>query len=232
MYNKLENVNYDYLKEIEDKIKNKDSLSREELFYFLEYVIWDVRNKIYDEDHPYFEYKCDLAQSMICYYLNDIKVVNYPCSTNNTIYSSVMGHSFVVATFKVDGKDVNYLIDPTYIQFFKKEDCNESKYVVINGYIVVTPSPGYFIKIEDTARVGLFNYYGFDVLDEELARIYGNSFYNTRSMKRVKTFDELSGSYYINSFLKNGNEKLSKSLKELDDNGMIINIMQLRKKTK
>lgn len=222
MYNKIDNINYGYLREIEDKIRNRESISKEEAFYFLEYVVYDVRNKIYDEEHPNFESKCDLAQSIICYYLNDIGVVNYPCLTNNTIYSSVVGHSYVVATFNVEGKDVNYLIDPTYVQFFKKEDCNESKYVVINGYIVITPSPGYFIKAEDFARISLFNYYGFDALDEELARIYGNSFYNTMTMKKDKKFEELSGDFYINSFLKNGKEKLSKSAQDIVQNGYYV----------
>ena len=224
MYNKIENINFNYLREIEDKIRNKESISKEEIFYFLEYVVYDVRNKIYDEVHPNFESKCDLAQSIVCYYLNDIGVVNYPCLTNNTIYSSAVGHSYVVATFNVEGQEVNYLIDPTYVQFFKKEDCNESKYIVINEYIVVTPSPGYFIKAEDTARISWFNYYGFDVLDEDLARIYGNSFYNTRAMKKDKKFEELSGDFYINSFLKNGKEKLSKTVDEIVQNGYYISL--------
>ena len=59
MYNEVENILYDYLKEIENKIKNKDIISEDELFYFLECIVSDVRSKIYDEEHPYFEFKCD-----------------------------------------------------------------------------------------------------------------------------------------------------------------------------
>ena len=53
-------------------------------------------------------------------------------------------------------------------------------------------------------------------MNEELAKIYGNSFYNTRTMRRDKKIDSLSGDYYINSFIKNGNEKLSKTREELN----------------
>ena len=59
-------------------------------------------------------------------------------------------------------------------------------------------------------------------MDEELARIYGNSFYNTRTMKKNRKFEELSGDYYINSFIKNGRDILSKSKNELLDNGYYI----------
>ena len=226
MYNEVENSLYYYLKEIENKIKNKDVISEDELFYFLECIVSEVRSKIYDEKYPNFEFKCDLAQSIICHYLNEIGVINYPCSTNNTIYSNCIGHSFVVAVFNVAGIEVKYLIDPTYIQFFKKENCNVDNYITINGYIVKTPDPGFFIKNRDTARIDFFNYYGFDVLDEELARIYGNSFYNTRVMKKDKKLEELSGDYYITSFIKNGKEKLSKDIADLVDNGYYIDFRQ------
>ena len=63
-----------------------------------------------------------------------------------------------------------------------------------------------------------------------MARIYGNSFYNTRTMRMDISFDELKGSTYINSFLK-GNEKLSTSREELISNGKYINL-DIKKITK
>ena len=227
---KLEKIDYNYLSFIEEKIRKKESISREELTYFLDVMVSIVRNKIYDEEHPNFEFKCDLAQSIICYYLNDMGVINYPCSTIKTIYSSAVGHNFIVAVFNIDGKEVNYLIDPTYIQFFKEENCNDKKYTDINGYIVETPDPGYFIDKKDMEMIGKFNYYGFGELNEELAKIYGNSFYNTRTMRRDKKIDSLSGDYYINSFIKNGNEKLSKTREELINDGYYIDFNRGRAK--
>ncbi len=222
MYNVVENVNYSYLLEIEYRIKNRQHVTEDELFYFLDCIVSQVRSKIVDDEHPNFEFRCDLAQSIICHYLNDINVSNYPCSTNNTIYSSCIGHSFIVAVFTIDGEEKKYLIDPTYLQFFKKENCSADNYVTINGYVVKTPDPGYFIDINDRARIDFFNFYGFDILDDRLAEIYGNSFYNTKTMGRTKRFEKLSGDYYIGSFFKNGKDRLSKSKEELTENGYYI----------
>ena len=120
-----------------------------------------VRSKLYDEGHSYFEYRCDLAKSIISYYLEGLGVTYYPNITNKSISEMAVGHSFVVATFNINGREVNYLIDPTYIQFFKNENCNDLNYIMMNDFIVKIPDPGYFIKEEDRDRVNKFNYYGF-----------------------------------------------------------------------
>lgn len=220
-------IDYKYLKEIENKIKNKISVTYDEIDYFLKSIIYLIRDKVRDNEHPYFEYKCDLVQSIICHYLNELNVTNFPNATNKSILDNVVGHSFVVATFKVDNRDVDYLIDPTYIQFFKKENIKDGNYIIINGYIVKTPDPGYFIKKEDIDKINLFNENGFSILDEDIARIYGNSFYNTRTMKKDKTFEELKGYVYINSFLK-GKERLSKSKLELEKDGYLFGIPNVK----
>ena len=43
-----------------------------------------------------FSYKCDLAQSIIFYYLDSIGVNVNPVNTNEVI-NGVVGHSFVIA---------------------------------------------------------------------------------------------------------------------------------------
>ena len=229
MLKSIGNIDYDYLKEIENNIKNNISISIQDITYFLECIVYITRIKIMDDD-SYLDFKCDLAQSIICHYLDDLNVTYFPNVTYKAITNTVIGHSFVVATFKVSGKEINYLIDPTYIQFFKSENCTEKKFVVFNGIVIKTPDPGYFIKYEDRKFINDFNYNGFGILNENLARIYGNSFYNTRTMRMDISFDELKGSTYINSFLK-GNEKLSTSREELISNGKYINL-DIKKITK
>ena len=226
----MNSIDYKYLREIENKIKNKQSIVKEELSYFLTGLVYDVRSKIWDEKHPDFEFKCDLAQSIISYYLNDIGIVNYPYSTKTTFCKSISGHSFIVATFNVNGKNINYLIDPTYIQFFNDKDCSEDNYYYADsrGVYVKTPAAGYFVRKEIIGedafkRIISFRDKGFDVLDEELAKIYGDSFYNTRPMKKNKKIDSLPGYYYINSLLEGGIEKLSKTKEELIRDGYYIN---------
>ncbi len=228
MIKEIIDIDDDYLIKIEDEIKKGVSLNTEEVNYFLQCLMYLVRMKIFSND-CYFEFKCDLAQSIICHYLNDLNVTNYPNMTINAIGTYITGHSFVVATFLVDGRMVNYLLDPTYIQFFRKENISDDKYIVFNGVVIRTPDPGYFIKNEDKAIIDELNYNGFGVLTNDLARAYGNSFYNTKTMVHDKMFQEIGGDIYINAFLK-GRENLSKSRDELMSSGMYIFLEDYKKK--
>lgn len=214
------NFDIDYFKMIEDKIFGKTSVTYEEIDYYLSYVVYSVREKIFDNSN-YFVNKCDLAQSIICHYFNSIGVINYPNMTLNAITDYIIGHSFVVATFNVMNENVNYLIDPTYIQFFKSENCSPDRYVMFNNYIIRTPDPGYYIKEGDRDIINKFNYCGYGVLNEELAKIYGDSFYNTKTMVMDKEYREMNGFVYINSFLK-GREKLSKTVDDLVRDGYYL----------
>ncbi len=225
----MNNINYSYINKLENMIKNKENITREELFYFLKNVVIGVRDRIFDNEHPNFEFKCDLAQSIICYYLDDLGIINYPYSTNKTFCKSISGHSFVIAVFNVNGRNVNYLIDPTYIQFFNEKDCSDNCYYYIedSGVYVKMPSAGYFVRKEIIGekhykRIINFKNNGFDVFDEELAKIYGDSFYNTRPMKKNKKIDSLPGYYYINSLIEGGMERLSKTREELIDGGYYL----------
>lgn len=220
MLKKLDCFDIDAFRKIEYKISKNMPITNEELDYFLGYVVYITRSKIFSGSE-YFENKCDLAQSIICHYFNDIGVINHPNMTINSITDYIIGHSFVVATFNILGNMTNYLIDPTYIQFFKKENCNINRYIGINGFFVRTPDPGYYIKEEDRSFINEFNYYGFGELTDRLAKVYGDSFYNTMTMVDNMDFKEISGFVYINSFLK-GKEKLSIAKAELIDNGYYL----------
>lgn len=213
-------IDINYFKDIESKILRNISVTNEEINYFLSYIVYCVRTNIFSGD-DYFTNKCDIAQSILCHYFTGIGVVNYPNMTLNAITDYIVGHSFVVATFNVLGKDVNYLIDPTYIQFFKSENCSPDRYVMFNNYIIRTPDPGYYIKEGDRDIINKFNYCGYGVLNEELAKIYGDSFYNTKTMVMDKEYREMNGFVYINSFLK-GREKLSKTVDDLVRDGYYL----------
>lgn len=215
MVNIINNIDFNFLNAIKNKIMNEKTLSADEINYFLECLVYETRRLIYDGD-IYFSYKCDKAQKIICDYLNDFGIVNYPNNTDYAITNYIVGHNFVVATFDVDNSNVNYLIDPTYIQFFKKENCSLKSYYKCDNFIIKTPDPGYFIKESDIDYINNFNYYGFGILDDRLAKIYGDSFYNTKTMSTDMSFKEIDGKIYINSFLKS-NCKLVKR-KNLEKN--------------
>ena len=57
MLKSIGNIDYDYLKEIENNIKNNISISIQDITYFLECIVYITRIKIMDDD-PYLDFKC------------------------------------------------------------------------------------------------------------------------------------------------------------------------------
>lgn len=212
----------DVIENIENKIKNNELVTKEELDMLLCYLCMQVRLKFTDDLENYgFEYKCDTAQAIIYYYLNDLGVIAHPCSTISSITTEIVGHSFITAKFNTTSGPTNVLIDPTYRQFLISDNCSENNYIEYNGRILKTPSPGYFIKDEDKNKLKEFLYKGYNELTIDFARIYGDSFFNTKP-GYSKSFNSIPGQVYINSFLK-GNERLSMSEDELNNMGFLIN---------
>ena len=207
------------IKEIEKKVESNTPLSIEEVNLFLDNICYLTRCKFTSDFENYsFEFKCDTAQAIITHYLNDLGVETHPCMTQNVITNDIVGHSFLVARLNVMGMLIPYLIDPTYRQFFTSEKNN---YLTNNGMILRTPDPGYFIKDEDKEEVERLLIDGYHILDENMARIYGDSFYNTKTGYTTKEFKSINGNIYINSFTK-GHEPLSKTKEEIENEDLRI----------
>ena len=172
--------------------------------------------------------KCDTVQSMIVSYLNRLGVTTHPCATQNVITNGITGHSFLTAEFNSDKK--TYLIDPTYQQFLLKENCNESKFFHHQGITLLKPDPGYYVKEEDYPLLTSFVNNGFGELTPELAKMYGDSFYNTKqgTLEIDKSFKTISGNIYINSFNK-GKENLSKDDETLKVEELFIELKSIEK---
>lgn len=227
----INNVNEEKISEIEYKIINNISISKEEIKYLLDYIIYLTRYKI-NSNLDNYENKCDLSQSMIYYYFQQLNCNIYPCMTQNVITSNIIGHSFLVISLLVDDKIENYLLDPTYIQFFTKEKCNNNKYFLNPNppyNILITPDPGYFIKQEDLLIINNLINQGYETLTEDIARIYGDSFYNTKTGELEKNFKSIPGNIYINAFLK-GKESISKTITELEESNLLIEPIYTDKK--
>lgn len=214
--NKLE-INYDFISNIEKNIEENIPLTKEETNYFLDYLVYATRTKLTNDlDNYSFEWKCDTAISIIGNYLNSLNVQYNVCDSQKVITQGITGHTFMIVKLNTEDGIINYLVDPTYRQFFIKDNCTKEKYVLINGMYIITPSPGYFIKNEDKNIIKTFLQKGYSVLDHNIARIYGDSFYNTKVGMNDTPFRSIPGSIYINSFLK-GNSTLSKTEDELQD---------------
>lgn len=221
---KTVNIDPQIIEILEQKVLSKEPLTEEEINIFLDYICYETRCKFTSDINNFsFQFKCDKAQAIITHYLNSLKVEVHPCMTQNVITEDIEGHSFLIAIFNVNGINTPYLVDPTYRQFFIDD---KKDYILYNSKILRTPSPGYFIKEEDKTEIQKLLINGYHLLDENIARIYGDSFYNTKTGYKRREFQSISGNIYINSFIK-GHEPLSTSPEELENEGL-----SLKRKTK
>ena len=216
-------IDYDHLKEIEQKIKRKDSLTLEEATYFLDFVVYTTRCKVVKDFNETFEYKCDLAQSIMTYYLKGLGVETSPNATQESISSGIEGHNFNVVKLKVENEDKYFIVDATYRQFFLKENCQDSKFFIHNGIILISAHPGYFIKEEDYPLVENFLEHGYMEMTEKNAKVYGDSFFKTKTGIKKEDIPsyQLPGSAYMKLFLR-GKVALSKTEEELKNDNLLI----------
>lgn len=216
----INDINAVYYAEIENKIINKQSLSQKEVNDFLDIINYIVRLKINPNLNNY-DNKCDLAVSTLYHYFKKLNCSVFSSTTQTSITNSIIGHSFFTLQLFVDGEIKNYLIDPTYIQFFKKDKCTNDNYYISTMYkdiILITPDPGFFIKEEMKNLCAFLLNHGHMELTEESARMYGDSFYNTKTGVSYsnKVYQTIPGSVYINAFMK-GSESVSKTEEELEE---------------
>ena len=235
---KVMQFNINDLQEDNDKIMQLEQLSKsntklidEDIEMLLRNLSFLVRKKIADyEGFDMREYlyssKCDLAQSMICYYLNKLGISVNPVNTNEII-PGVCGHSFVIARFESTNGEKIFLIDPTYIQFFDEENCDINKFVIIDGKVCIAPSPGFFV-IEDGSEKKIMPLLtdGYIEFTEEVAKIYGDSFFRTKQGTLLSQINNnrASGSNYI-AWFQHYTSSLSKKEKELEDMDLLINLI-------
>ena len=221
----INNIDIMYLSIIEQKINSKESITNEEVTTLLDTINYIVRYKI-NPNLDNYDYKCDLAQSILYHYLKKLNCNPHTCMTQNVITNNIIGHSFITIQIIVDNKIKTYLIDPTYIQFFKKDKCTKDNYFIsqqYNNYILLTPDPGYFINKSMNNEINFLLNHGYIELTEQTARIYGDSFLNTKTGININllNYQTIPGEIYINSFLK-GNEPISKTEEELINMNLYI----------
>jgi len=218
------NFDKNYISLIENKILFDEFLSFEETKYFLDYLIFEIKKRINNNNI----YDSKIVQAIISHYLNDLKCPNFPNQTNEVITNNIIGHSFISLILKVENQLKAFLIDPLYINFFTKERCNSDFYYIYKNLILRTPDPGFFIKKDDLNIVKPFLANGYGELNENFARIYGDSFLNTKNTVLISEGENktINGKYYINSFLKTSKFPLIKTKEELENDNLLIKPVQ------
>lgn len=227
-------IDINYYAEIEKKISRGEAITENEADNFWRIIMYLTRKNI-DPSLKNYDNKCDLSQSIIGHYLKTINCPVKHCSTLKTISPTAIGHNFSVATINVEGEQKPYLLDATYIQFFKRKNCGSDKYIMHSNYpgrVLVTPDPGYFIKEDDQDAADFLLRYGYIELTPEYAKMYGDSFYNTKQGidPNPLGYKEMPASIYMKMFLR-GEEPLSTNKEKLMYNGLNIRPFNEQKRT-
>lgn len=223
-----EEIDQKRIREIEDQCRKGVPLNIEDVNLLLTNLSYQVRKKIAEHEgidmkEYSYPYKCDLAQSMIYYYLNEINIKVNPVNTNEVI-NGVSGHSLTIASINTIEGEKQFLVDPTYLQFFTKENCDPNKFVIINDMVCISPDPGYYVvrnNNENLIMPLLTN--GFIEFSEDVAKAYGDSFFQTQQGINPNQIDHnvASGSSYIKWF-NHTTSNLSKSEEELTNMNLLF----------
>ncbi len=228
--NIMENADLDIIKDIEIKCKNNESLTDDEVLYFLSYISYKVRyllakskNEVIESYN--FSGDCTNAQAILKYYFDDLSLKAIPVQTNR-IFFNVLQHSFIIVYLLQNGDLTPYIVDPTYNQFFDISKCLASRYVFKDDFVIQTPDPGYFILKSDEESqeiIKKFLKFGFMKLDNDNACVYGDSFYFTQIGLPKKTYNVLSSlkGLYVKFFLQS-NFEVSKDRHFLKKNNLLL----------
>ncbi len=157
--------------------------------------------------------KCDLVRNKLGKILKktDLAADIVYLETQDILGNDVVGHSILVVILE----DNIYLVDPTYSQFFLKENCHLSKYLINSErkLVLLAPDPGYYYlnNKEDIFVAERLLEKGYIKLNDHIAKTYFDSFYKTRRgnggyMELTNTSGKINGNIYIKSILK-ANEK-------------------------
>lgn len=229
---KLKSIGFEDLNNSINNLHNSE-ISEIEMQTILDFIISNARMLInrlnIDVKEDPLTNKCDLMQAMVGQALEKLGINVTKIETQKTISDEVEGHSFLIANFPKK----SYIVDPTYRQFFLKDNCTESKYFIKDNMILIAPHPGYYyVKNPKDVKIATSIIEdGYIELTEKTAKVYGDSFYTTHrgySNNFNKTYTtNVSGNVYVNSFLK-CNSNYSMTPEDLYKSGLEIDLPEDR----
>ncbi len=227
--NEYETIDEEKINSIESNLLSNNSITSEDANYLLGVLCYKIRKMFYsDIKDATFENKCDVCISIAYHYLNSLKVNLHSAQTQHTFYNDyIIGHSFLTAEINIEGKNAIFLIDPSYRQFFTTDKCSKDYSYINKGVVLRTPHPGYYVAIDNKdkenscKKISEFLKDGYGLLDPYLAKIYSESFLNTKTNTGSLSHSYIDGRMCINEFLKQ-NERISKTQDELLQSNMLI----------
>lgn len=222
------------IENIENKIKEKNSICAEESEILLDYICVNVRKLIADDfNNDTLKNKDLLAASIINNYFNELGLTTHICNTRLNIEKSVKNNTFLIVEILENNYGnsaiIPYIVDPTYRQFFTIEKCHDNYDIKKENIFSNRPDPGYYIHPCDREEIIYFLEHGYNFFDPDFASIYGNSFLNTMTTKSSDKLLFDNGLTYYDSFLKGSSIKLL-SKDELERDGLLINPIKQKNK--
>lgn len=158
-------------------------------------------------NHPLTN-KCDCAQYILGHNMQKLNIQVYPKETHKTISPTSPGHSFLI--IKMPNK--TYLVDPTYCQFFQKENCTNTNFIIYENMILKSPDPGYYItqSKEGLTIAKQIIQNGYIELTPLVAKEYCDSFYYSKQGTIIENGkipkSNITEDIYLNTLLKPATE--------------------------
>lgn len=198
-----------------------DGINYDEAFMILDWTVENTRRNFASMgifvDNNSLNGFCEIGQAISLMPLEKLGL-RVTKNTASDSFNYPYNHCFGTVTFPIieNGikKDVTFLLDTTYRQFFSTVRCNEGRYYTKeeNTNLVTAPDPGYFMEDISFAKQLMSD--GYVILNENTAKTYGEAFYLSSLKIGEKRFDEnenyldailnTSTNYKVNDFELDG----------------------------
>lgn len=196
----------------------------DELTAFLNTVIFNARLKLLDHSDGSFRNLCDTAQSMIGRGLESIGIPVRILDIGAAIHEEALGHSVLIADLVCEGKPYPVLIDITYQQFCLTENCLDSCYIKKDGFVLMSPDPGYVAKKnpQTTEVIRRLLEYGYLPWTKEIAKNYCDTFFLSRTGREEEIEKQShTGEEYL-AMTRKSNIGYSNSVEDLKRKGLLL----------
>lgn len=223
---KTDHVSDSEFKNLIDIYKQKRMFTKKEMINFFNTIIFLSRWKLLDYSDGSMTNLCDTAQSMIGLALEEIGIPVRVLDIGRIVSKDALGHSILIADVPCENSIQSLLIDITYQQFCLSGNCNQSCYFKKDGYILLSPHPGYFAlqNNERKETIKALLEHGYLPWNGLVAKHYCDTFFLSQTGKEE---DINTKNYTMDDYLsltKFSNTNYSKSKDELKENDLWIDL--------
>ena len=197
-FKKIENnFDYNFLCEIEQKLKNYAVTEKEQL-YLLKWIVARIQKFIPSDDLTY-SLLCGETADLASILLKSLNIDYFQINIKDILKEKLNIHAITILDFRSKYGESKYILDPTFRQFLVKEEC---KYEILKfpKNFPLGTYPGYFLSLtkEGTKFATELLNNGFFKMTNENLKIYFDSFmmYRNDYWQRNLNYDIRNGEEY------------------------------------